>query len=358
MTQELTVIGLMSGTSLDGLDICCAEFSKQENQYSYRILAAETIPYSDQLRQQLSQAPTISRDDLELLSFEFGQYMGQEAKHFIEKFKLTSQVDLVASHGQTIFHEPDKGITVQIGDGAILHEEIGINVINNFRIKDVELGGQGAPLVPIGDKLLFYQYESCLNLGGFANVSFDKDGERIAFDICPANLPLNKISTENFGLPYDANGDLARVGEVDPDLLRNLNSLDYYHLKSPKSLGYEWLDREFYPELQLFPNQDRKNILATCIAHETDQIATVLNENKLRNCLVSGGGVLNNFFMEMLRKKTSCDLVVPDTGLIEFKEALIFAFLAYLNINDEINTLSSVTGAKSDSIAGIRHFTT
>ena len=185
MIQELTVIGLMSGTSLDGLDICCVNFSSVHNKYQYQILASQTIAYPEKWKNKLQEAFQTPREELESVNFEFGQYMADQVNLFIIEHNLVGKIDLIGSHGQTIFHEPDKGITVQIGDGAILAKETGIKVINNFRIKDVELGGQGAPLVPIGDQLLFEQYNSCLNLGGIANISFERDGERLAFDICP-----------------------------------------------------------------------------------------------------------------------------------------------------------------------------
>lgn len=355
MIQELTVIGAMSGTSLDGLDLCCARFWTENNKYHYEILACKTYPYAEETIQEIKAAYYTERNELGPVHHRFGALIGETILSFIKEFHLESKVDLIGSHGQTIFHEPDKGFTVQIGDGQTIADITNLSVINDFRSKDVELGGQGAPLVPIGDKLLFSEFDSCLNLGGIANISFAVDDLMIAFDISPANQPLNLLVSEYFGKAYDKDGEIAKTGKVIPSLLSDLNALSYYHQEPPKSLGYEWMDSHFYPELDCYPDDPVEDLVRTILEHETEMIARELTKQDLKSCLVTGGGAYNDFFIERLKAKTNTEIILPDNQLIEFKEALIFGFLAFLNFNNQINTLSSVTGAKSDSIGGKRY---
>ncbi|MCB9224216.1 MAG: anhydro-N-acetylmuramic acid kinase [Crocinitomicaceae bacterium] len=355
MIQELTVIGVMSGTSLDGLDLCAVKLWQENARYNYEFIAGETIPYSDQLRNSLGSAMQLSQESLQALDHYYGFHIGVEVQNFIMRNQLKGKVQLIGSHGHTVFHEPNKKITYQLGDGQAIANETGIETINDFRIKDVQLGGQGAPLVPIGDKLLFSEFESCLNLGGIANVSFDKNDQRIAYDLCPANLPINKLMFESFTKYYDQNGETARLGKIIIALLEELNALEYYRQDPPKSLGVEWLNANFYPILQKYDQESTEDILKTIVEHETYIIAKEFEKYAISSCLVTGGGAYNTFFMESLQSKTSTKIEIPKSELIEFKEALIFAFLAFLNFNNQINTLRSVTGAKEDSIGGKRY---
>lgn len=353
MSQDFKVIGVMSGTSLDGLDICCCRFFSKQNGYDYEIIAAESFEYTSQFRQKLLAAYQLKPSELTEIDIEFGEYTAKMIRHFMLKNNLMDQVDLIGSHGQTIFHEPDKGITIQIGDGQTIANQTGIRTISNFRIKDVELGGQGAPLVPIGDRLLFGEMEACLNLGGIANISFEHQNDRIAFDICPANLPLNRLVEDKFNIPFDKNGEISSSGKVITSLLKELNALEYYQKIHPKSLAQEWLDAEFYPILSKYQDSPIAHVLRTIIEHETTQIAAVLDQFKLKDVMITGGGALNPFYIEVLSKKTTAKVMLPELELIEFKEALIFAFLAFLNLNNQVNTLCSVTGASRNSIGGM-----
>ncbi len=349
-------IGLMSGTSLDGLDICYVEFSKDNQNWSYNMLITKSVDYNEEWKNQLRNSFGEKLGKGSTLDVAYGKLLGDEVNKFIKEHDLNGKVDFIASHGHTVFHQPSKGITVQIGDGAALSESTNILVINDFRIKDVELGGQGAPLVPIGDLLLFHEYQACLNLGGFSNISFDLNDERIAFDISPCNLPLNKLMLAHFNREYDNHGEISKTGRLIPELLDELNNLEFYQKSNPKSLGFEWLEAFFYPVLDKFNSESIENIMRTITEHIAIQIADVLNENAIKNVLITGGGVYNGFLIERVKSKTKCKLNVPSDEIIEFKEALIFAFLGALNFQDELNTLKSVTGAKENSIGGIRHY--
>jgi anhydro-N-acetylmuramic acid kinase len=355
MIQDLTVIGVMSGTSLDGLDICCARFAWEDGCYNYEILATKTYEFNEIIEAKLKKAYHKNVNDLQEEDEAFGVFIAEQLQKFVGEFSLQGKVDLIGSHGQTIFHQPENGITVQIGSGQLIADKIGVDVINDFRIKDVQLGGQGAPLVPIGDRLLFSDYDSCLNLGGIANISYERGGRRIAYDICPANLPLNKIIQEHFDKSYDEGGQLARTGKIIPSLVKDLSELEFYSLQPPKSLGYEWMDASFYPVIGKYANYRPVDLITSIVEHETNELAKALNSNGLKNCLITGGGAFNHFFIETLQSKTDTKIVLPDRELIEFKEALIFGFLAFLNHNNQINTLCSVTGAKMDSVGGKRY---
>lgn len=352
--KKVGVIGLMSGTSLDGLDLCFAEFEKKNERWTFAIKATKGLDYSLDWRNRLNQAFYSNDSDLKALEEDYGTFLGQETVIFMKEKGIFDQVHLIASHGHTIFHEPKKGITVQIGDADRIAQFTQKAVVNNFRIKDVQLGGQGAPLVPVGDAYLFSEFDACLNLGGIANISYQQKGQRIAFDISPCNLPLNKLMRENFNKEFDEDGQLSRSGKCINELLDKLDDLAYYKMAAPKSLAVEWLNEQFYPNVNQYLNNDfqLQDIMHTIIQHETSQIALVLNDNEIRSVLVTGGGTYNSFFIEELMKKSNADIIKPTDQLIEFKEALIFGFLGLLNVLGQINTFKSVTGASHDSVGG------
>ncbi|PJJ67562.1 anhydro-N-acetylmuramic acid kinase [Chryseobacterium geocarposphaerae] len=340
-------IGLMSGTSLDGLDICFAKFEKQK-AWDFEIIKAETIPYSKALEDQLKNSIYLSPEELLELNSEYGFYLGKTVKNFIEKYQL-QHLDLIASHGHTVFHQPQKKFTLQIGDGRAIKIETGLPVIYDFRSQDVLMKGNGAPLVPIGDELLFSQYDACLNLGGFSNISLKVNNKRIAFDIAPVNIVLNKFAQE-LNKDFDENGDLAKTGKIHEDLLSQLNSLEFYQKPHPKSLGIEWCNENIFP---LFRGVEAIDILATFTEHAAQQISNVFNKNKLKNVLCTGGGTFNQYLIEKIRNKTTTEIIIPPKKLIEYKEALIFAFMGVLRLNNEINVLSSATGSSQDHSSGI-----
>ena len=341
-------IGLMSGTSLDGLDICFAEFWKENSRWNFKVLKAETLPYPKDLEKQLRNSIHLSSQDLLALHSEYGFYLGKAVKNFIKTNQL-DEIDLIASHGHTVFHQPQRKFTLQIGDGRAIKAETQIPVIYDFRSQDVLFGGNGAPLVPIGDELLFSEYDACLNLGGFSNISFIKEHKRIAFDIAPVNIILNKLA-ENFNQNYDKNGDLARKGNVNVQLLVQLNALDFYAQSNPKSLGIEWCNENIFPLFSIAENLD---LLTTFTEHAAEQISKTINENQLKKVLFTGGGTYNEFLIERIKAKTQSQIIIPETQIIDFKEALIFAFMGVLRWNNEINILASATGSSHDHSSGI-----
>jgi len=339
-------IGVMSGTSLDGLDIAAVEFQISDGKWSFKLLSAETISYSEEWENKLKQSPTLSGEELTALNSEYGKYTCEQAWRFIQDTNFAP--DLIASHGHTVFHRPEKGYTLQIGNGAAIAAKTKVLTISDFRIGDVALGGQGAPLVPIGDQLLFSEYNYCLNLGGFANISFEREGKRLAFDICPVNFVLNYFA-EKHNLAYDKNGDLGRQGNIDVKLLDQLNQIPFYNSTSPKSLGREWVETEFFPVLNEFDIADSDK-MRTVYEHIAIQITnTITDKGKL---LITGGGAFNTFLLERINALATVEIVIPPKEIIDFKEAIIFAFLGVLRIKNRINCLASVTGAKKDSCGG------
>jgi anhydro-N-acetylmuramic acid kinase len=342
------VIGLMSGTSLDGLDIAFCEFRETEKKWTYQIHCAETIRYTDHWKKTLSNLESGTALDFVTADVAYGHLLGTFTRDFILRNKLNP--DFIASHGHTIFHQPDKRITSQIGRGAAIAAETGLRVICDFRSLDVALGGQGAPLVPIGDALLFNQYDFCLNIGGFVNISYQTETNRIAYDICPANIVMNLIASLS-GYDFDPDGSLAAAGTVNSKLLDDLNLLPYYQLEAPKSLGKEWVVQHFFPMLNStdLPSND---LLATVCEHIALQVAAATGLKREAKLLITGGGAFNKFLISRIRYHAVPEIIIPDDYTINFKEALIFAFLGVLRWRNELNCLQSVTGAANDSSGG------
>lgn len=346
--KKYNAIGMMSGTSLDGVDIAFCEFTL-DKYWTYKILYAQTFKYSPEWKVKLSDLENSSARDYALAEIEYSKYVAGLIQGFIEEHKL--QADLISAHGHTIFHEPQKGLTHQLLDGSVIAATCNIPVALNFRKSDVALGGQGAPLVPVGDDYLFPGIDYCLNLGGFANISYDENGFRKAFDICPANMALNYLASLN-NAEFDLNGKMAKEGRLDTDLLMSLNNLPYYKIKPPKSLGKEWYSEHFLPLLEK-NTSSVQNKLHTVCHHISDQIKNIL-EGKTANykMLITGGGTYNDFLFDLINQKTHLQIIKPDKHLIEYKEALIFALLGILRKEKQINAFSSVTGARRDSSAG------
>ena len=345
--NKINVVGVMSGTSLDGIDLAAVEFTFENEKWDFNIKAAKTISYSKSWLKKLTEAPSFSGEKLSELHTEYGSFIGKKVNNF--KTETSFNPELIASHGHTIFHQPEKHFTLQIGNGAEIAAITKTQTVADFRTTDIALGGQGAPLVPVGDKLLFSDFDYCLNLGGFANVSFEKNKQRIAYDNCPANFTLNFFA-EKMGLLYDKDGDLGKQGHIIPSLLDELNNLEYYRQAPPKSLGREWMENTLFPTLENY-NNSYLDKMRTMYEHVAMQIAKISEGDG--NLLVSGGGAFNTFLMERIKLHSSLNVVVPEPEIVNYKEALIFAFLGVLRIQNKINCFASVTGAEKDSSCGI-----
>lgn len=337
----------MSGTSLDGIDLVYVQFNKNDYK-NFSILEAETIPYTDEWKNKLKSAIDFSKENLKNLDIEYGQLLGKEINSFIEVNNIKN-IDFIASHGHTILHQPENGITLQIGNGKVISEITNQKVICDFRTQDVNFGGQGAPLVPIGDELLFSNFDYCVNLGGFANVSFKQNNKRIAFDICPVNIVLNHYVSK-LGFGYDNEGKIASSGKINRELLEKLNTLNFYKKSAPKSLGFEWVQKEIFPLIDRLEN-DIPTILRTFVEHSAIQIGTIISHNK--SVLITGGGVFNSFLMERIEFYSNNKIEIQSNKLINYKEALIFAFLGLLRVDNQVNCLKSVTGASIDHSSGV-----
>lgn len=347
--QNYNVVGVMSGTSLDGVDLAHIRFSILDAKWEYEVLECETISYSENWINTLKKAVDFSQEELVSLDIGYTKLLSDIINRFITKNKIAN-LDAVCSHGHTILHQPQNGVTLQIGNLPEIASYIKETVICNFRVKDVQLGGQGAPLVPIGDRILFPEYDYCLNLGGFSNVSFEKDSDRVAFDISPVNTVLNFYANK-LNLPYDDKGKLAKEGNVCIDLLSELNALEFYQKKFPKSLGFEFVKQIVLPIIEKY-NISTRDVLATFTTHIAQQIAAALPTKKGK-LLITGGGAYNDFLLQLLTENLpSMEIVLPETKTIEFKEALIFGLLGVLKYRNDINVLSSVTGANRDHCSG------
>ncbi len=348
MQNEYRVIGVMSGTSLDGVDLAeCNLYYSEGNGWEFNIGVTETVPYSEEWMRKLREAVFFSEGRLTTLDKEYTQLLGGMISDFIQRHQL-KDIDAVCSHGHTILHQPEKGLTLQVGNLPEIARAIGLKVVCDFRVQDVELGGQGAPLVPIGDRLLFGDYDACLNLGGFANVSFERGEERIAYDICPVNIVLNALS-EKLGKPFDEDGRIAATGIMDIELLNELNRLPYYQSKPPKSLGLEWVNEKIWPVLNA-SESSVENKIATFTEHAAMQIAG--NFKSGTSILITGGGAFNKFLISKIRKSKAIEIIHPTSDIIEYKEALIFGLLGVLRLRNETNCLASVTGASRDHSSG------
>lgn len=348
LKNQYNVIGVMSGTSLDGIDLAYISFVKN-NRWSFIIHEAETIPYTTNWISQLKSLTTHSIEALKILDDSYATLLSETITNFIQKYRILD-LDAVCSHGHTALHQPENGLTYQIGNLPKLASQLNQKVVCDFRVEDVALGGQGAPLVPIGDELLFSEYDFCLNLGGFANISTKINNERIAYDICPVNIVLNHY-VNKLGFNFDNKGEIASEGKISEALLDRLNSLPFYKKSFPKSLGLEWVTSEIIPLIDSYA-LSIKDILRTFVEHVATQIVYEINSQSNRSVLVTGGGAYNDYLMNSIREKSKSKIIIPDKRTIEFKEALIFGFLGVLKLRNEINCLRSVTGATKNHSSG------
>ncbi|HEY4153921.1 MAG TPA: anhydro-N-acetylmuramic acid kinase [Puia sp.] len=358
--MQYKVIGLMSGSSLDGLDIVYVHFEETAGKWDFEIRETACIPYSSEWQAKLSGATGLAAREYLLLHTEYGHYLGAAVNAFIEERGLAYQVQLVASHGHTSFHIPEKKVTAQLGEGAAIAAVTGIHSITDFRSSDMALGGQGAPVVPIGEKLLFAEYDLFLNIGGIANLSISRP-EPAGFDVCPANRILNLLAagTEK---GYDEEGKLASAGSLQEALLGQLNGFAYYQRPFPKSLSNEFGLKEIFPVIKK-ANLSKEDALRTYVEHIALQISDAVSrllrhagrEGEGLKLLVTGGGAHNRFLLERLKAALPVkriELSVPAKELVDYKEALIIALMGALRWREEENVLSSVTGSTRNNING------
>lgn len=351
--RDVRILGVMSGSSLDGLDLAVCRFWMEREDLHYSLEHTDTIAFSDPLVDALGSAYDSSGSAI----FRVEQLFTSECAELIQRFISESdlKVDIIGFHGHTVFHEPQDGFTVQIGDGHQLSQKLSIDVIGDFRSKDVALGGQGAPLAPIVEKHLFKDYRLFLNLGGIANISIHNNDQIIAFDITACNQALNYLS-QHLGEEYDDKGKLARSGSLKNDLLSQLSQIPYLSDCAPKSLSNTWVKNEFIPMLK----KDQGSIndqLNTVVEHIAIETANAIPDHSTQGeLLVTGGGAHNDYLIERMDyhlrpKGVKC--ARPSEKLINYKEAILMSLMAYLRIMEQPNCLASVTGASRDSSTGI-----
>ncbi|WPR72659.1 anhydro-N-acetylmuramic acid kinase [Flavobacterium sp. NG2] len=347
--ESYNIIGVMSGTSLDGVDLAQIQFTIKNNHWDFEIIHSETVPYNYAWISILKNAVTFSKEALEELNHDYTLLLSSIINEFVNKHQI-KELDAVCSHGHTILHQPQINYTLQIGNLPEIAKLTQQTVVCNFRVQDVQLGGQGAPLVPIGDQILFSNYHYCMNLGGFSNVSFEENGNRIAFDICPVNTILNYYANQ-LGMDYDNKGENSRNGTVNIELLNELNSLEFYQLKHPKSLGFEFVKEIVLPLMEEY-EIEIKDKLATFTEHIALQTALAL-PNKNSTLFITGGGAYNDYLIERIKNHLpEMKIIIPEPTILEYKEALIFGLLGVLKLREEVNVLGSVTGAKKNHSSG------
>ncbi len=342
MNNKATVLGLMSGSSLDGLDACLVELEMVGSNWRFAILEAHTLTIPEALTNQLRQSSLVSAKELLALDVKYGEWISSAIA------PLTKQIDLIALHGHTVFHSPKDKISVQIGSGEVIAVRTGKPVVANFRTQDILLGGQGAPLVPMGEKLLFPEYDGFFNLGGICNATFRKEQQWNAGDIGPFNQVFNHFA-KMLRAPIDTNGDLARSGKVVPELIATWNANPYFAQPFPKSLANQWVTSHFLLSSTFSP----QDVLHSFAQFISDQIVTTIHKHQPAKTLITGGGAKNGFLIELLKSKCQRELVIPEVEIVDFKEALIFALLGLLRFRGEVNVLASCTGASRDSSSGI-----
>ena len=343
----------MSGTSMDGVDLAHCDLTEQENgKWSYKINVAKTYEYNDLWRLRLSKLRNQNALNVYKTDRYYGEYIGELINEFISDNNL--EVDLIGSHGHTIFHQPENNVSYQIGSPSAIAAVTDIPTVSNFRAMDVAKYGEGAPISGIGDQLLFSEFDMCVNLGGFANISTVVDDIPIAYDICPCNILLNRIARE-FGKEYDENGEIANQGSIDYDLLSDLNSIEYYAQPFPKSLGREWINEHFWFRVRQSDasKEDRMKTLVDHIGQQIGQnIENLATDSSTTRVYVTGGGAFNTALIDHLKTHTDAEIIVPEPTVVDYKEALIFGLLAVLRVQNKSNILMSYTGAEQDSIGG------
>jgi len=347
-------IGGMSGTSLDGVDLSyCRYYTQSDVKWQFELIDAQTYPYPEKLKTEIEHLIKNYNDNHTDLDKRLGAFYSSLIQQFVDEFNI-EQIDFVANHGQTVYHNPTKQKTVQIGCGETIAQQTQLQTINNFRINDVALGGQGAPLVPIGDWHFFNTYRYCINLGGICNITVQNSKEVLtAFDISPCNVLLNHYA-QQLNVAFDEDGLLARKGNLNKALFEKLNALAYYSTQAPKSLDAQFSKVDCIPLIDTF-NLSREDVLCTLCHHYAYQIGLVIetySQSEDEQMLLSGGGAFNGFLTDLIQEKCNVKVHIPDKKIIEFKEAIVFGLLGVLKLENEVNCLKIVTGASMDNVGG------
>lgn len=355
--KKYNIIGIMSGSSMDGVDLAHCSITKDGESYDFQINHGETIEFNENWRIRLSQLRKQSALNYVKTDIFFGYYLGELCNDFIQKNNL--EVDFIASHGHTAFHDPIKGVTAQVGDGQSISAKTNLPVITDFRRMDVAKFGEGAPLVTLADDLLFNSYDFCLNLGGFANISCSQTAGRVGYDICANNILLNRIARD-LGQSFDEDGKIADSGSINYELLGELNAIEYYEKPYPKSLNRDWINKELWHIVRSYRETSLEDRMATLVDHIAGQIGKNIDalsqgHSEGKKVLITGGGAFNNTLIDYIKSHTDAELVVPEDKLVNYKESLAFALLGALRVQNKVNVIGNGTGAKENSIAGALH---
>lgn len=355
MEKALTVVGMMSGSSLDGMDICICKFTPlTDGTMSHEIIVADTIEYAPEWIDHLTNAMQFSMSDYFSFEADYSYYIAMMVKDFIDVLDI--DVDLIASHGHTLDHRPEDGISVQIGDPGVISALTGIDTVADFRIQDITLGGQGAPIIPIAEKLLWPEIKSFINLGGIANISIHTDDQIIAWDTIPCNQVLNDQAMI-LGAEYDENGDWAKQGKYNEALAKAWDALEYLSHDIPKSLDNNWI-REVYLPIISDLRVDPKDALHTACNHIAIQIKEDIEKfssNLPEKIMITGGGAHNSYLISCIEKQLTVlgiQIFIPEKIVINYKEAAMTALMGYLYVMNIPSTIPSVTGADRPTIAG------
>ncbi len=344
------LLGIMTGSSKDGMDLSLCGFSGLDNLH-WEVIQHWSIPYNNQVLELVELNPSDSLTSVLTKQVGFTKWIANA----VNKLETKVKIDAIALHGHTVTHLPDQGFTFQMGSGASLYALTGIPVIADFRQQDIALGGEGTPMAPLADLVLFRDYDLFLNLGGIANVSCRKNDEITGYDIAPCNQVFDFFAKQ-LGSSYDKDGSWAAEGVLDQDLYNMLGGDPYFSQSAPKSLDNSYIKESFIPKMvntKITPKDALHtfaHFLAKRIAHELSDAKTIKTK-----VLATGGGIRNTFFKNLLDNqlaKLQMELVLPSDDIVEFKESILMALLAYYRLNNHENLLAKVTGASRDSIGG------
>lgn len=355
--NKYNIIGIMSGSSMDGVDLAHCTITKDGGSYDFKINLGKTIEFNENWRVRLSQLRKQSALNYVKTDIFFGYYLGELCNNFIQENNL--EVDFIASHGHTAFHNPSKGITSQVGDGQSISALTNLPVVTDFRRMDVAKLGEGAPLVTLADELLFSEYDFCLNLGGFANISYKENENRVGYDICANNILLNRIARD-LGQPYDKDGKIADSGSIIYELLDKLNDIEYYSKPYPKSLNRDWINKELWHIVRSYRETSLEDRMTTLVDHIAGQIGKNIDnlcggDASGKRVLVTGGGAFNSTLIDYIKSHTEAEIIIPEESIVNYKESLAFALLGTLRIENKENIIAHGTGANANSIAGALH---